>query len=112
MDGITYEWVISALDCKVQEGELTNVVQQVHWRYKGTNEDGVTAETYGAQSIGDPIPENFTPYPNLTSDIVIAWLEDVMDVESLQENINNKINLKINPINVTLPLPIPSGSVD
>ena len=102
---INYQWTISALDCKVKEENLTDVVYTVHWRYRGTNENGITAETYGAQSVGTPDPEDFTPYDEITKEQVIGWLEASLDVEAMNESLAAQINLIINPIDVTLPLP-------
>lgn len=102
---ITYNWTISALDCKVDENGLQDVVTTVHWRYRGTDEDGITAETYGAQAVGEPNPDAFTPYPNLVEEQVIGWLESEMDMEQLNQNIKTQIELIKNPVQVTLPAP-------
>jgi hypothetical protein len=104
---ITYVWTISALDCAVSLDGLTDVVQTIHWRYRGTNEDGVTAEVYGAQPVGEPNPESFIPYTGLTLEIVSSWLEETMDMESIQNNIISQIEEIEHPTHVTLPLPTP-----
>ena len=44
-------------------------------------------------------------YENLTENDVITWLEAGLDVDELQANLINKINLIINPVEETLPLP-------
>lgn len=99
-----YKWTISALDCKVSEDGMTNVVQTIHWRYKGTNDNQVTAETYGAQTVGSPNPEAFTPFDDLTEEIVVGWLEATMDVDAMNTNITKQIELIENPVTVTLTL--------
>lgn len=101
----TYNWQISALDCKVSEDGMTNIVQTVHWRYSGTNDKGTFYEMFGAESVGNPNPESFTPFDELTIEIVVSWLESIMDVKSMNENIINQIELIENPIMVTLQLP-------
>lgn len=101
----TYNWIISALECKVSEDGLTNVVSTIHWRYNATNEDGITADTYGAQPVGSPDPANFTPYENITKEQVVGWLEASLDVPALQLQLDEQINLIVNPIDVTPPLP-------
>lgn len=101
----TYNWIISALDCKVNEDNLQDVVYTVHWRYNATNEDGITAEIYGAQNIDSPNPEDFTPYNEITKEQVIGWLEATIDVQKMKDNLDKQINLIVNPVNVTLPLP-------
>lgn len=101
---ITYKWTFSAFDCKVDEN-LDKVVTTVHWRYNGTDEDGISAGTYGAQPVGEPNPDAFTPYPDLSEEQVIGWMESVMDIEEIQKNIAEQINLIKNPVQVTLPPP-------
>lgn len=106
---ITYTWTISALDCKVSEEGMSDVVQTVHWRYRGTDENGVTYETYSATPVPTPNPEAFIPYPDLDLDTVTGWLESILDMEEIQAKIATQIDLIINPVMVTLPLP--TGSV-
>ena len=107
---ITYTWTISALDCRVSEEGMSDVVQTVHWRYRGTNEDGVTYETYSATAVPTPTPDAFIPYPDLDLAIVTEWLESILDMEEIQTNIDAQIELIIHPVMVTLPLP--TGSVE
>jgi hypothetical protein len=106
---ITYTWTISALDCRVSEEGMSDVVQTVHWRYRGTNEDGVTYETYSATAVPTPTPEAFIPYPDLYLAILTEWLESILDMEEIEANIAAQIELIIHPVMVTLPLP--TGSV-
>jgi hypothetical protein len=102
---ITYKWNFPAFDCIVNEDGMQDVVTTVHWRYAGTNEDGVTSEIYGAQAVGTPTPDAFTPYPELSEEQVIGWMESVMDIEEMKTNIANQIDLIANPVTVTLPPP-------
>ena len=101
----TYNWVIEALDCKVNEGNLQDVVYTVHCRYRATDENGITAETYGAQAVLPPSEEDFTPYNELTKEQVVGWLEASMDVSSMDLYLDNQIELIVNPVDVTPPLP-------
>ena len=102
---ITYKWIFSAFDCKVSEEGMQNVITTVHWRYNGTNEDGVSAEVYGAQAVGTPTPEAFIPYPELSEEQVIEWMEDIINVEEMKANIDSQIDAIVNPVNVTLQAP-------
>lgn len=102
---ITYKWTFSAFDCRVDEDGMQDVVTTVHWRYNGTNEDGIIAGMYGAQAVPTPNPDAFTPYPDLSEEQVIGWMEETMDVPAMQANIAEQIELIIHPINVTLPPP-------
>ena len=102
---ITYKWIFSAFDCRVDEDGMQDVVTTVHWRYNGTTEEGISAEIYGAQAVGTPTPDAFTPYPDLSEEQVIGWMEETMDVPAMQLNIAEQIELIINPVMVTLPPP-------
>jgi hypothetical protein len=101
---ITYAWSSPIMDLKVQEGELEKVITNIHWRYSGTDEDGVTAETYGCQSVPSPNPEAFTAYEEVTMEMVTGWLESMMDMEAMQARLEAEIELKKNPVTLTLPL--------
>lgn len=101
---ITYKWTFSAFDCRIDE-KLDKVVTNVHWRYEGADDDGVTAENYGAQAVGEPNPDAFTAYPEISEEQVIGWMESVIDMEAMNENIANQIDLIKNPVQVTLPPP-------
>ena len=108
---MVFDWIISAMDCKIHEGEMTDVVQTVHWRYNATDvvdEKTYFAEMYGATAVGEPTPENFTDYNSLTKEQVVGWLEETLDVTTMQENLTKQIELQINPIDVTLPPPFPN----
>jgi hypothetical protein len=74
----TFNWTISAAEREVNLDGLENVIKTIHWVYRGTDENGVTAETYGATAIGNPDPENFTPWEEVTDPVAIGWLENIM----------------------------------
>jgi len=103
-----FTWIISQMDSKIKETiegqELQNVVNVVHWRYKATLDEYET-EVYGALNLDGANPNDFILYENLTENDVITWLEAGLDVDELQTNLINKINLIINPVEETLPLP-------
>tara|TARA_Y100000356_G_C11236928_1_gene278392 strand:- start:1060 stop:1392 length:333 start_codon:yes stop_codon:yes gene_type:complete len=103
-----FKWNISQMDCKIKETidgqELHNVVNLVHWRYDAILDDYET-EVYGALELNGANPNDFILYENLTENDVITWLEAGLDVDELQLNLINKMNLIINPVEKTLPLP-------
>lgn len=101
---INYNWTFPAFDCRIDE-QLDRVVTVVHWTYKGVDEDGITGFMYGAQAVGEPNPDAFTPYPQISEEQVIGWMESVIDIEAIQENITNQINLIKHPVITTLPAP-------
>ena len=109
---IKYEWVVSQMNCQIKEGELTNVVNMVHWRRTATQgiegEVGYYfADVYGALEITLDEPEDFIPYEDLTKADVDGWLDEMTDPTptELDENLAANIELQINPVEETLPLP-------
>jgi hypothetical protein len=104
MTNITYTWVISQLDCAPHENGLDDVVKTIHWRYQAT--DGAyTADCYGTVGVGDVDPDDFTPYPDLTKDQIVEWLEANLDVESLEQGLAAELADLANPPIVSPDLP-------
>ena len=112
MSEIKYEWIVSQMNCQIKEGELTNVVNMVHWRRTATKgvegEEGYYfADVYGVLPITLTDPEDFIPYDQLTKVEVDAWLDEMTEPtpQELDENLAANIELQINPVEETLPLP-------
>lgn len=109
---IKYEWVVSQMNCQIKEGELTNIVNMVHWRRTATigiidTEGYYYADVYGALPITLTDPEDFIPYDQLTKVDVDEWLNEMTEPtpQELDENLAANIELQINPVEETLPLP-------
>jgi hypothetical protein len=101
-------WIISQLECKAQEGNLTDVVITIHWRRNATEVDGdktYTAEVYSTVSLANPDPAHFTPYNELTQAQVEGWLDASLDVTAIDANLDAQIANQKNPPVVTPPLP-------
>ena len=101
---MNYTWTISALDTAPKEDGLTDVVKNVHWRYKAID-DSYEAEIYGSMACATPSETDFTAYPDLTKSDVIGWLENGLNVEDLQASLSSQIENLKNPPIVNLPLP-------
>ena len=101
---INYNWIISAMECIKNEGDLQDVVISIHWRYKA-EKDGFNTDIYGETSMPLPTGEDFTPYEDLTKDQVCGWLEATLDVPAMEQTLEAQLDLLINPINVTLQPP-------
>lgn len=83
MSEIQYTWEFPALDVKYSAGELSNVVNTVHWRINAS--DGVhSASTYGSIGVPEPTPEAFVSYDDLTKEEVQSWVESALGEEQLQ----------------------------
>lgn len=105
---IQYKWVISAMENYPKADNLDNVVFLVHWRRQASEVDGEktwSAETYGAQSMPAPSPEDYTHYEDLTFEQVCGWLEGTLNVEAIDESLANQIEEEKNPKVLQLPLP-------
>ena len=103
-----YNWVVSQMDTKPQEGGLNDVVSVIHWRRNATAVEGdktYYADTYGAMACETPSETDFTAYADLTFEQVCAWLEAGLDVEALDANLDAQIENQVNPPIVAYPLP-------
>ena len=103
----TYKWKINALDAKVSVGDDENVVYTVHWGLIATSEDGEhTVSSIGTHGV-EYDADNFTAYEDLTEEIVIGWLEDGLDVDSMKVNLDGQIEKLITPEETTYHNPFP-----
>jgi len=98
-----YTWRINAVDCYTSKDGLEKVAYNVHWSYFATNGEH-TASMIGVQSVGEPNPDNFVAFENLTEDDVISWISAAMDVEQMQANLDKQIEDLVAPKVVTLQL--------
>ena len=97
-----YTWIISSLNAKIAEGNLSNVIETVHWRLQATDGEH-TADVYG--SVGLEAPEgDFIPYESLTQADIEAWLEAKLDVDALKAGLDAQIEALKNPTHVSLNL--------
>jgi len=104
----TYEWSVSQMDTKPQEGNLIDVVVTVHWRRNAVAVDGdktYYGDIYGAMGCATPSETDFTAYPDLTFEQVCGWLDAGNDVEALNANLDAQIENQINPPIIVLPNP-------
>jgi hypothetical protein len=100
----TYNWKINQLDAKIKDGNLENVIYNVHWRYYASDGEvePITATRIGVLNVKYKEGEPFIPYSDLTKDNVIAWLESGIDVDELKKALDKDIELKKNPVDETL----------
>ena len=98
-----YKWVINAVDCYTTKDGLEKVAYNVHWSYFATEGEN-NASMIGVQSVGEPSPDNFTPFDQLTEDQVVSWITASMDVEQMQANLDKQIEDLVAPKVVTLQL--------
>jgi len=104
---IIYKWTINQMNAHIESEGEQNVIFTVHWTYSGSEESG--GQTYYASSIGaqgftyvkgDP----FVPYSDTEAfeNIVIGWLEGVLDMDSIRASLDAQIQKQITPVNEDL----------
>lgn len=95
---IKFKWVITSMECALNEGGLENVVKNVNWRLQAYVEnEKYFAEVYGCQYFGSPEANNFTRFELLGKDEVVAWLKNVIDVDHYEEHLALLIDEQANP---------------
>lgn len=99
----TYTWKINAVDCYTSKDGLEKVAYNVHWSFFATDGEN-NASMIGVQSVGEPSPDNFTPFDQLTEEQVVSWITAFMDVEQMQANLDKQIEDLVAPRVVTLQL--------
>jgi hypothetical protein len=83
---VDYTWAFPALERDIGNDDA---VTTVHWRLLAS-EGGLTTEAYG--SAGLPAPgDDFVPYAELTPDVVILWLEDLIDADAIKANLAERL---------------------
>ena len=104
-----FSWVINQLNCLVSSEGLQDVINVIHYSYFATDVDETgkewVASMYGTANVEQPNPQNFIPYADVTELEVTNWLEQVLDVSTMQANLLANIELQKHPVEVTLPLP-------
>ena len=102
----TYTWRINAVDCYTSKDCLEKVAYNIHLSYFATDGEH-TASMIGVQSVGEPNPENFLAFEELTEEQVVEWITASMDLEQMQENLDTQIANLVAPKVVTLQLTLP-----
>lgn len=108
MENVNYEWVISQMETKPSEDNLTDVVVIVHWRRNASttvNEKFYLADSYGTYSCPLPTGEGFTPYEDLTKVQVEGWLDAGLEVDKIDSALVSTLENMIDPPVIVLPLP-------
>jgi hypothetical protein len=99
-----FSWLISQLDSIPSLDGMDKVIRVIHWRAQKQDED-FTADTYGALSVDAPHEASFTPYDEVTKEMVEGWLESSLDCEAIEANLDAQIENFLNPPLVAYALP-------
>jgi kynureninase len=105
---MAFNWVISQLDSIPSLDGMDKVISVIHYRAQKQYEEDVihfTADTYGAVSLAAPHEASFTPYDEVTKEMVEGWLTALLDCEAIEANLISQIENFLNPPIVNYGLP-------
>ena len=95
------------MDCYPEYEGNADIVFTVHWSVAAQDEE-FSGYSYGSQALTlDPEAE-FTPFADLTEEVVIGWVQSAMGEEAvaaLEANLATQIENAKNPPVVNPPLP-------
>lgn len=105
---MAFNWVISQLDSIPSLDGMDKVISVIHYRAQKQYEEDVVyfmADTYGALSVEAPHEASFTPYNEVTKEMVEGWLTASLDCEAIEANLDAQIQNFLNPPVVAYALP-------
>jgi hypothetical protein len=102
---VTFNWIVTQMNCYPQADGETDVVFTVHWTCAGT--DGTySSSVYNTQAVTYTAGSPYTPYADLTQDQVLGWIWAAgVDKAATEAAVQQMIDNQINPPVVTPPLP-------
>ena len=108
---IGYTWDVSTVDTYPTKDSKSDVVYNVHWRLKATDDtnkdsDGNnwTAEVYGTQVVNTSDLSSFKAFADLTASDVQGWVEAALTadtVTAMKTSLDAEIAEKVTPTSVT-----------
>jgi hypothetical protein len=100
----TYTWHIAQLERKLSDG----VVYTAHWTVTAarqvTGSADLTASSYGSIGFGEPDPDNFIPYEDLTEGEVVGWVLGALgdeQVEAICSGVSAQLDAEQNPVDAS-----------
>lgn len=93
---IEYKWTFPQFDVVKSEDGLTDVVKTIHWRYDAVDGEH-SAGAYGTIGLGDPNPQDFIPYSQLTEQWAIDAVSQVVNMDEVRAALDKAIADQINP---------------
>ena len=111
---ISYTWDVSTVDTYPTKDSKSDVVHNVHWRLKATDDtnkqtiDGVevniTSNVYGSQAVDTSDLSSFKAFADLTASDVQGWVETALGADKVTElkaSLDAQIAEKVTPTSVT-----------
>ena len=106
---MAFNWLVTQLDSIPSLDRMDKVISVIHWRAQKTHQvdgtDVFTADTYGALAVDAPHEASFTPYDEVTKEMVEGWLTASLDTEAIEANLDSQIENFLNPPIVNYGLP-------
>jgi hypothetical protein len=101
----TFNWQVTQLDCYPQADGQMDVVFTVHWQLTGTDGTHI-GSVYSTCGVTYKADTPYTPYADLTQDIVLGWIwTNGVDKDSTEATVQAQIDNQINPPIVSPQLP-------
>jgi len=108
---INYAWDVSTVDTYPTKDSNSDVVYNVHWRLKATDDTNTdtdgnnwTAEMYGSQTLDTDSISSFVAFGSLDAAKVQSWVEAALTadtVTAMKAGLDAQIAEKITPTSVT-----------
>jgi len=105
---MAFTWVISQLDSIPSLDGMDKVISVIHYRAQKEYQEDVihfTADYYNLLKVDAPHEASFTPYDEVTKEMVEGWLADSLDTVSIEANLDAQIENFLNPPIVNYGLP-------
>lgn len=104
---MTTTWKVSQMDCYPEYEGNADIVFTVHWSVAAQDEE-FSGYSYGSQALTLDPEATFTPFADLSEEVVIGWVQSAMGEEAvaaLEANLATQIENAKNPPVVNPPLP-------
>lgn len=89
-------YTINKLEIAPLENQLVNVVKTVH--YSAKMNDGIyEAEIINSVNLASPNPNQFIAYDSLSEEVVIGWIKNFINEDSIKSALEDKITSLKNP---------------
>jgi hypothetical protein len=98
-------WDIANMERKLPDGDVPPDGQIYTIHYTVTHYDqGESAGAYGSIGLGDPDPDNYTPFADITKEQAIDWVKSALgdeQVATITAALEAQIQEKLNPTHAT-----------
>jgi len=86
-----YELQIKFTDSLNDYNGLTDVIRVIGWSYQAKQDGVVLAEIQGSKNMPEPNIDTFVSLDDATLNIMVSWLEGLLDLEDLKLKLNKKL---------------------